>query len=59
MEALDLCRVMGVDIGATIAELAWETAAKALRGAPLALEIAIFDRKGGLVARTPFRAAHS
>ena len=59
MEALDLCRVMGVDIGTTIAELAWETAAKALRGAPLALEIAIFDRKGGLVARTPFRAAHS
>ncbi|SDR62324.1 cobalt-precorrin-5B (C1)-methyltransferase [Rhizobiales bacterium GAS191] len=59
MEALDLCRVAGLDIGHAVAEAGWATAAKALRGAPIHLEIVVFDRKGELVARTPFRAAHS
>ncbi|MBV9432835.1 MAG: cobalt-precorrin-5B (C(1))-methyltransferase [Hyphomicrobiales bacterium] len=59
MEVLGLCRAAGVDIGLAVAEAAFATSAKALGGANIALEIAIFDRQGALVARTPFRAVHS
>jgi cobalt-precorrin-5B (C1)-methyltransferase len=41
-----------------VAEAAWITAAKVLRGSDIALEIAIFDRAGALIAKTPFRPAH-
>jgi cobalt-precorrin-5B (C1)-methyltransferase len=58
LEALDLSRAAGLDLGAAVAEAAWDTAAKALRDPQIALEIAIFDRAGALVARTPFRPAH-
>jgi cobalt-precorrin-5B (C1)-methyltransferase len=54
-EVVDLALACGVDIGAPVAEAAWRTAAKALRGAAVALEIVVFDRDGGLLARTPFR----
>jgi cobalt-precorrin-5B (C1)-methyltransferase len=59
MEVLALCRAGKVDIGLAVAEAAFATAAKALGDAKIALEIVIFDRQGALVARTPFRAAHS
>jgi len=39
-----------------VAEAAWRTAAEVLRGSRIALEIAIFDRDGTLLARTPFRS---
>jgi cobalt-precorrin-5B (C1)-methyltransferase len=54
-EVADLALAQGVDLGAQVAEAAWRTAAKALRGASIALEIVVFDRDGGLIARTPFR----
>jgi cobalt-precorrin-5B (C1)-methyltransferase len=57
-EVVDISRAAGVDIGASVAEAAWGTAAKALRASGIALEIVIFDRNGALLARTPFRAAH-
>jgi cobalt-precorrin-5B (C1)-methyltransferase len=58
MEALELARKARVDIGQDVAQAALATAAKALGETPIALEIAIFDRAGALIARTPFRAAH-
>jgi cobalt-precorrin-5B (C1)-methyltransferase len=59
LEALELCRASRIDIMGVVAEAAFATAAKALGDAKIALEIAIFDRQGALIARTPFRAAHS
>jgi cobalt-precorrin-5B (C1)-methyltransferase len=53
-EVLDLARSRGLRLGDVVAEHAWRTAAKAL-GAEAELDIAVFDRKGGLVGRTPFR----
>jgi cobalt-precorrin-5B (C1)-methyltransferase len=51
-------RTAGIDLGAAVAEAARATAAKALRDPETALEIAVFDRTGALVARTDFRPAH-
>ncbi|MBV8448950.1 MAG: cobalt-precorrin-5B (C(1))-methyltransferase [Hyphomicrobiales bacterium] len=59
MEVLELCRAARIDIGFAVAEAAFTTAAKALGNPKIALEIAIFDRQGALVARTPFHPAHS
>jgi cobalt-precorrin-5B (C1)-methyltransferase len=55
-QVFEMARGAGVDLGAPIVEAAWRTAAKALDGCSVALEIVLFDRLGGLVARTPFRA---
>lgn len=57
-EVADLAAAQGIDVGAQVAEAAWRTAARALHGRAIALEIVIFDRDGGLIARTPFRRAH-
>jgi cobalt-precorrin-5B (C1)-methyltransferase len=57
-EVLDLALAHGIDIGAPVAEAAWRTAAKPLHGSTIALEIVIFDRDGGLIARTSFRLVH-
>jgi cobalt-precorrin-5B (C1)-methyltransferase len=57
-EVLDLASAEGIDIGATVAEAAWCRAAKVLHGRGIALEIAIFDRDGHLLARTPFLPVH-
>ena len=57
-EVSDLALLRGIDIGSLVAEAAWRTAAKALHGSDIALEIVIFDRDGGLIARTPFRQVH-
>jgi len=59
MEALDMCRENGVDIGQAVAGAAWAKAAEVLGATPTALEIAVFDREGALIARTPFRPVHS
>jgi cobalt-precorrin-5B (C1)-methyltransferase len=58
LEALGLSREAGIDLPGAVAEAAWTTAAKALRGSDIALEVAIFDRAGALLAKTPFRPAH-
>lgn len=55
-EAFDLARAEGLNLAEPVAEAAWLTAAKVMRGASIALEIAIFDRDGGLLAKTPFRS---
>jgi cobalt-precorrin-5B (C1)-methyltransferase len=54
-EAFDLARAEGLNLAEPIAEAAWLTAAKVLRGASIALEIVVFDRDGALLAKTPFR----
>jgi len=57
-EALELARREGFDIAAPVAQAAWRTAAKVLRGSTILLEIVIFDRRGVLLARTPFLPVH-
>ena len=55
LEVLEIARATGFDLGTPIAEAGWRTAAKLLGDAPIALEVAVFDRQGGLVATTGFR----
>jgi cobalt-precorrin-5B (C1)-methyltransferase len=55
-EVADLAAAAGCDLAPVVAEAAWQTAARALRNSATALEIVIFDRDGGLLARTPFRS---
>jgi cobalt-precorrin-5B (C1)-methyltransferase len=57
-EVLDLARAQNFDIAAPVAKAAWHTAAKALHRSITALEIAVFDRDGHLLARTPFLPVH-
>ncbi len=52
--AFEIAAAGGVNLGEGVAQAAWRTAAKALRGAPTELEVVIFDRDGGLLARTGF-----
>lgn len=54
LEVLDTARRLGLPLGDVVARHAWETASKALRGAPITLEVIVFDRSGGLVGRMPF-----
>lgn len=55
LEVLEIARETGFDLGGPIAAAGWRTAAALLRDAPIALEVAVFDRQGGLVATTGFR----
>jgi cobalt-precorrin-5B (C1)-methyltransferase len=57
MEAFGHALSAGIDLPGEVAKAAWRTAAQVL-GDGTELEIAIFDRDGGLLARTGFRAAH-
>jgi cobalt-precorrin-5B (C1)-methyltransferase len=57
-QVYDLANVENFDIAAQVAEAAWRTAATVLRGSAIALEIAVFDRDGHLLGRTPFLPAH-
>jgi cobalt-precorrin-5B (C1)-methyltransferase len=57
-EVLDLASAEDFDLAALVAEAARRTAAKVLRGSGIALEIAVFDRDGHLLARTPFLGGH-
>jgi cobalt-precorrin-5B (C1)-methyltransferase len=54
-EVLDFARSRGLPLGDLIAESGWQTAARALRGAGIQLEIVVFDRNGELVGHAPFR----
>ncbi|MDQ6434424.1 cobalt-precorrin-5B (C(1))-methyltransferase [Mesorhizobium sp. LHD-90] len=53
-EAFSMARAAGAPIGDAVAEAAWRTAAPALRGADVELEILVFDREGGLQGRKGF-----
>ncbi len=57
LDALQIARAAGVDVAAPIARGAWETAARALDNRETELEILVFDREGGLLARAPFQKA--
>ena len=57
-EAFNMATAEDVPLGDHIAEKAWYTAAAVLRGADIALEIAVFDRDGQLVGKTDFRPSH-
>lgn len=57
-EVLQTAKELGVDIAAPVARAAWKTAAQVLRGSGIALEIAVFDRSGQALARTPFLPVH-
>jgi cobalt-precorrin-5B (C1)-methyltransferase len=57
-EVVDLARSVGLDLGAAVAEAAWKTAARPLAGSGIALDVAVFDRQGQLVAATPTREVH-
>ncbi len=54
LEVLETAKGLGLPLGDVVARHAWSTAAKALRGADIALEMVVFDRNGGLVGRVPF-----
>ena len=55
LEVFEAAHGRGLPLGEVVAAHAWRTAAKALQGADMALEIALFDREGRLAGRTPFR----
>ena len=54
LEVLETAKRLGFPLGDVVAQHAWRTAAKALRGTDIALEVVVFDRNGGLVGRMPF-----
>lgn len=57
LEALQLCQAVGIDLASPVAGDAWRVAAKTLNKREIELEIIIFDRDGGLLARSPFKSA--
>jgi cobalt-precorrin-5B (C1)-methyltransferase len=54
LEVLETAKGLGLPLADVVAQHAWQTAAKALRGTAIALEIIVFDRNGQLVGRVPF-----
>lgn len=57
LEVLQIARAHDLPLGDVVARHAWATAARALAGAGIALEVAVFDRDGGLVGHAPFHPA--
>jgi cobalt-precorrin-5B (C1)-methyltransferase len=57
--ALEEAHAAGLPLGDRVAEAAWETAAEALDGAPINLDVVIFDRAGGIAGRSAVRSAQS
>lgn len=57
LDALEAARAAGVDLAAPIAADAWAVAARALNRRETQLEIVVVDRRGAILARTPFREA--
>jgi len=56
LEVLQIARAEGFDLGTPIAAAGWRTGAALLAGSGVALEVAVFDRSGGLVATSGFHA---
>jgi cobalt-precorrin-5B (C1)-methyltransferase len=54
LEVLETAKGLGLPLADVVAQHAWQTSSKALRGAEIALEIIVFDRNGQLVGRVPF-----
>ena len=55
LEALTHCRAAGIPIAEAVAERGFSTAAALIAGCGMTLEVALFDRNGGLLASTGFR----
>ncbi len=54
--AFELAEAEGVDLASCVADAAWATAAKTMAGSGSELEILVFDRDGGFLARSGFKA---
>jgi cobalt-precorrin-5B (C1)-methyltransferase len=52
LEVLERTRAAGLDVATFVARHAWVTAANVLQRDDILLDIAVFDRQGGLLART-------
>jgi len=57
-EAFGHAKADGIALGDTVAKAAWRCAAEVLRDTPLDLEIAVFDRDGGLVGHAAPAPVH-
>jgi cobalt-precorrin-5B (C1)-methyltransferase len=57
LDAREIAARAGLALAPLVAEAAWPVAAKPLSGKGMALEIAVFDRAGDLLASTGFRPA--
>jgi cobalt-precorrin-5B (C1)-methyltransferase len=63
-EAFAHAEADGIALGDEVARAGWDTAAsvvagKTVAGAPVEIEIAVFDRDGRLVGHAPFAPAHA
>ena len=58
-EAFGLAAGEGIQLGDVVATRAWEVAAEVLAGAPIELDIVIFDREGKLAGRCAPKAVHA
>lgn len=56
LDAFNIAKAAGVDLGADIAQAAWITAAHVIAGSGIELEVVVFDRQGQPVGHAPFRA---
>jgi cobalt-precorrin-5B (C1)-methyltransferase len=54
LEVLRTAQAHDLPLGDHVARYAWATAAAALSGSGIALEVLVFDREGGVVGRAPF-----
>jgi cobalt-precorrin-5B (C1)-methyltransferase len=57
LDAFELAEAAGFDLAALVAEGAWATAARVLKGAPTELEIIVVGRDGRMLASSGFRRA--
>lgn len=55
-QALDEARGAGLRLGDLVADAAWNTAARALGGVEIALDVVVFDRSGVVAGRSSARA---
>ncbi len=55
LEVLQAAERAGLDLGAAIAARGWQTAAAAIRGTGIELEVVVFDREGGLIGHSELR----
>lgn len=58
-EALGHAESQNIALGDAVARGAWQTASAVVAGKPVEIEIAVFDRDGGLVGHAPFARAHA
>jgi cobalt-precorrin-5B (C1)-methyltransferase len=57
-EAFEHAAQENLPLGDLVARAGWRSAARVLEGTDIALEVAVFDRDGKLVGRSPFAPAH-